>query len=96
MRFFSFFLSFPFFEKLFPVYFNCLKMANIGQLPDGDLGTAPKFRLKEEIELVFVSTSPEQQRCKRKFNVWFVQVLKKSALHVQNLLFSFTYWARFV
>ena len=95
MRFFSFFLSFPFFEKLFPVYFNCLKMANIGQLPDRDLGTAPKFGLKEEIELVFVSTSPEQ-RWKRKFNVWFVQVLKKSALHVQNLLFLFTYWARFV
>ena len=87
MRFFSFFFSFPFFEKLFPVYFNCLNMANIGQLPNGVLGSAPKFGLIEEIELVFVSTSPEQ-RCKRKFNVWFVQVLKKSALNVQNLLFS--------
>ena len=70
-------------------------MANIGQLPKGVLGTAPEFGLREEIELIFVSTSPEQRR-KRKFNVWFVQVLKKSALHVQSLLFSFTYWARFV
>ena len=76
MRFFSFFFSFPFFEKLFPVYFNCLKMANIGQLPNGVLGSAPKFGLIEEIELVFVSTSPEQ-RCKRKFNVGFVQVFKE-------------------
>ena len=70
-------------------------MANIGQLPDGDLGTAPKFGLREEIELFFVST-PSKQRRKRKFNVGFVQVLKKNALHVQNLLFSFTFWARFV
>ena len=69
-------------------------MANIGQLPDGDLGTAPKFGLREEIELFFVST-PSKQRRKRKFNVGFVQVLKKNALHVQNLLFSFTFWARF-
>ena len=50
-------------------------MANISQLPDGDLGTAPKFGLREEIELVFVSTSSKQCR-KRKFNVGFVQVFK--------------------
>ena len=34
-----------------------------------------------------------KQRHKRKFTVVFVQVVKKSALDVQNLLFfSFTYW----
>ena len=72
--FFSFLLSLK--KKLFGVYFNCLKMANISQLPDGDLGTAPKFGLREEIELVFVSTSSKQCR-KRKFNVGFVQVFKE-------------------
>ena len=78
--FFSFLLSFK--KKTF-----WRLMANIGQLPDGDLGTAPKFGLREEIELFFVSTSSKQRR-KRKFNVGFVQVLKKNALHVQNMLFS--------
>ena len=51
-------------------------MAHIGQLPDGDLGTTPKFGLREEIELVFVFAS-SKQRLKRKFNVGLVQVLKK-------------------
>ena len=51
-------------------------MANISQLLDGDLTTASKFGLREEIELVFVSTSSKQCR-KRKFNVGFVQVFKE-------------------
>ena len=47
----------------------------------------------QEIEFVPVFTSFKQRR-KRKFTVVFVQVVKKSALDVQNLLFfSFTYWA---
>ena len=48
------------------------------------LGTAPNFRLKEETEFVLVLTSSKQRR-KRKFTVVFVQVVKKSALDVQNL-----------
>ena len=40
----------------------------------------------EEIELVPVFTF-SKQRHKRKFTVVFVQVVKKSALDVQNLLF---------
>ena len=60
---FSFFLSsFPLKKKkkLFGVYSNCLKMANISQLPDGDLGASLKFGLREKIELVFVSTSSKR------------------------------------
>ena len=51
-------------------------MANIGKLPNGVLGTAPKFGFREEIELVFVSMSSKQCH-KRKFNVGFVQVFKE-------------------
>ena len=61
-------------------------MANVGELPYGVLGTAPKFGLREQIEFVPVFTSSKQCR-KRKFNVMFAQVEKESALHVQNLLF---------
>ena len=68
--------------------FNSLKMANIGELPYGILGTAPKFGLREEIEFVSVLTSSKQRR-KRKFNVVFVQVVKKSPLLVIYLLGSF-------
>ena len=77
---------FFFLKKLSRFSFISLKIANIGELPYGVLATAPKFGLREEIELVRVFTSCKQRR-KRKFNVVFVQVLKKSALHVQNLLF---------
>ena len=48
--------------------------------------TAPKFGLKKEIEFVPVFKSSKQRR-KRKFTVVFLQVVKKSALDVQNLLF---------
>ena len=68
--------------------FNSLKMANIGELPYGILGTAPKFGLREEIEFVPVLTSSKQSR-KRKFNVVFAQVEKKSPLLVIYLLGSF-------
>jgi len=61
-------------------------MANVGELPYGVLGTAPKFGLREEIEFVPVFTSSKQCR-KRKFNVVFEQDEKESAMHVQNLLF---------
>ena len=61
-------------------------MANIGELPYGILGTAPKFGLRKEKEFVPAFTSSKQSR-KRKFNVVFVQVVKKSALHVQNFCF---------
>ena len=33
-------------------------MANVGQLPYGVLGTAPKFGLREEIELVLCLRPP--------------------------------------
>ena len=52
------------------------------------LGTTPNFGLKEETEFVPVLTSSKQRR-KRKFTVVFVQVVKKSALDVQNLLFIY-------
>ena len=52
------------------------------------LGTAPNFGLKEETEFVPVLTSSKQLR-KRKFTVVFVQVVKKSALDVQNLFFIY-------
>ena len=48
--------------------------------------TAPKFGLKKEIEFVPVFKSSKQRR-KRTFTVVFLQVVKKSALDVQNLLF---------
>ena len=79
-----------FFTKNF--YFNSLKMADTGELSNGVLGTAPKFGLREVFEFVTVFTSSKQRR-KRKFTVVFVHVVKKSALDVQNLLFSFPYWA---
>ena len=74
------------FFLLFRFYFNSLKVANIGERPYGVLGTASKFRLREEIEFVPVFTSSKQRR-KRKFNVVFVSVVKKSVLLVPNVLF---------
>ena len=65
---------------------NSLKMANIDELPYGVLGTALKFGLREETEFVPVFRS-SKHRCKRNSTVVFVQVVKKSALDVQNLLF---------
>ena len=75
---------------------NSLKMANKSEFSYGVLGTAPKFGLREEIEFVPVLTS-SKHRCKRNFTVVFVQVVKKSALDVQNFkcCFSFTYWAHY-
>ena len=88
---FSFSAFFPFFflkKQNFLAYSNCHKWKiQVNLITYGDFGTAPKFGLREEIELFFVSTSSKQRR-KRKFNVGFVQVLKKNALHVQNMLFS--------
>ena len=69
------------FVSTFRAYFNLTSRYGV-------LGTAPKLELREEIEFVPVFTSSKQRR-KRKFYVVFVQVVKKSALHVQN-------WARFV
>ena len=60
-------------------------MENIDELHYGVLGTAPKFGLREEIEFVPLFKSSKQRR-KRKFNVVFVQVVKKSTLHVIYLL----------
>ena len=71
------FLTFP---LLFPAV-DALKMANKVELPYRVLGTAPK-----EIDFVPVLTS-SKHRCKRNFTVVFVQVVKKSALDVQNLFF---------
>ena len=72
-----FFLTFP---RLFPAV-GALKMANKVELPYRVLGTAPK-----EINFVPVLTS-SKHRCKRNYTVVFVQVVKKSALDVQNLFF---------
>ena len=62
-------------------------MANIGELPNGILGTAPKFGLREtkkNCPCIYVLKTKSQ---KEQFNVVFVQVVKKSALHVQNFCF---------
>ena len=83
-----------FFFLLFRFYFSSLKLTNIGERPYGVLGTASKLRLREEIEFAPVFTSAKQRR-KREFNVVFVQVVKKSVLHGQNVLF-FIYRASFV
>ena len=72
-----FFLTFP---RLFPAV-GALKMANKVELPYRVLGTAPK-----EIGFVPVLSS-SKHCCKRNFTVVFVQVVKKSALDVQNLFF---------
>ena len=80
---FIFFFSFFAFKA-----FNSLKMANIGDLFYGVLGTAPKFGLREGIEFAPVFTS-SKQRCKRKFTDVFVQVVKKSALNVHNFFFIY-------
>ena len=61
-------------------------MANIGELRYGALRVAPNFGLRKEIKFSAVFTSSKQRR-KRKFTVAFVQVVKNSALDVQNLLF---------
>ena len=70
------------------IFFNSFKMADIGELPKGVLRTAPKFGLREEIEFVPVFT-PSKQRRKRNFTVVFLQVVKKSALDVQNSFFIY-------
>ena len=62
-------------------------MANIGELPYGVLGTAPKFGSAKKLNLS-LRLRPLKQRRKRKFfTVVFVQVVKKSVLDVQNFLF---------
>ena len=67
---------------------NSLKMANIGKLRYGVLGTDPNFGLREEIKFSYVYVL--QQRLKKKFMVVFVQVVKRSVLDVQNLLLTLT------
>ena len=76
-----FFLFIYFFNLSAFISVDALKMANKVELPYGVLGTAPK-----EIDFVPVLTS-SKHRCKRNFTVVFVQVVKKGALDVQNLLF---------
>ena len=78
--------AFFFFNFFAFISVNSLKMANLGELPYGGLGTAAKFGLREGTEFAPVFTSSKQRR-KRKFTVVYVQVVKKSALDVQNLLF---------
>ena len=77
-----------FLKKLIGVYLNYLKMANIGELPFGVLGTTPncKFGFREEIKFVPVFTSFKQRR-KRKFTVVFVQFVRKSAARAKFVVF---------
>ena len=62
-------------------------MANTGELPYGVLGTATKFGLSEETEFVPVFMSSKQRRKRKFFTMVLLQVAKKRALDVQNLLF---------
>ena len=79
MRFF-----FNFFEF---ISINSLKMANIGELPYGVLGTAPKFGSAKKLNLSLCLRPLKQRRKRKFFTVVFLQVVKKSALDVQNFLF---------
>ena len=62
---------------------NSLKLANIGELPFGVLGTTPKLGLI--CPCVYFRSSKHCRR--RKFTVVFLQVVKKSMLDVYNFLF---------
>ena len=89
-RFLSFFL-FNFFEF---ISVNFLQIANIGELPYGVLGTAPKFGSAKELNLslpvyVLQTTSPKEifyggvrTGCK-----------EKRAGRAKFAVFPFTYWA---
>ena len=69
-----------FFFNLFAfIAVNSLKIKSIGELPYGVLGTAPKFGLREEIEVAPVSLRPPNNGTKGNKKVVFVQVVKKSA-----------------
>ena len=72
------------FKKLFRI-FQLSSIANIGDLPYGVLGTTPKFGLREGNELVPVFTSSKQRRKLR----GRTGRKRKSALQVQNLLFTY-------
>ena len=68
-------------------FFNFFAFISVNSL-FGVLGTAPTFGLSEEIEFVPVFMSSKQCRKRKFFRVLFVlQVVKKSELDVQNLLF---------
>ena len=69
---------------------NSLKMANIGELPCGVLGTAPKFGSAKKLNLSLCLRPPNNvakgnflRLCSYKL------IVKKSALDVQNLLVFF-------
>ena len=62
-------------------------MANIGELPYGVLGTAPKFGSAKKLNLSLCLRPPNNVAKRIFFTVVFVQVVKKSPLDVQNLLF---------
>ena len=64
-------------------------MANIGELPCGVLGTAPKFGSAKKLNLSLCLRPLKQRRKRKFFAVVFLQVVKKSALDVQNLLVFF-------
>ena len=69
-------------------------MANIGELPYGVLGTAPKFGSAKKLNLSLCLRPLKQRRKRKFFAVVFLQVVKKKrAGHAKFFVFSFTYWA---
>ena len=85
-------------EPSFFFFFNCFefisvnsrKMANMGELPYGVLGTAPKFGSAKKLNLSLCLRPPNNvakgnflRLCSYKL------IVKKSALDVQNLLVFF-------
>ena len=71
-------------------------MANIGELPLRSLaeGPHPSSESAKKLKLPLCLRPPNKVAKENFFTVVFVQVVKKSALDVQNLLFfSFTNWA---
>ena len=75
--FLSFFFFFNFFEF---ISVNSFKLAYIGELPYGVLGTAPKFESAKKLNLSLFLRPPNNV-------AKGILFLQKSALDLQNLLF---------
>ena len=89
MRVFCFALFFSDFCGFF--FVHSLKMANIGELPLRSLGEGPhpSSESAKKLKLSLCLRPPNNVAKENFFTVVFVQVVEKSALDVQNLLFFY-------
>ena len=83
-------MRFSFFNFFEFISFNSLKLANIGKLSYGILGTAPKFGSAKKLNLS-LCLRPQNNDAKGNFLrlCSYKLIVKKSALDVQNLLVFF-------